>query len=198
MSLRRLATVTLYLIVVFAFFEVSARAFLSRRDLFRRVAGVDEASSRLRWAARQDRRPLTQPFDVYHPVRGWTLRPGLRDEAAFDGRRLSSNERGYRGAREVSESKPAGQRRVAVLGDSFTFGEDVGDQETWVHQLGALDPGLEPSTWGFTPTGTTRCCSPSGRRDPGFGRTWFSSASCTSTSSETEPRSSTTPSRASS
>lgn len=148
MSLRRLTTATVYVIVVLAFFEMSSRAFLSRKDLFRRVAGVDEASSRLRWAARQDRRPLTQPFDIYHPVRGWTLRPGLRDEAAFGGVQLSSNERGYRGAGEVSESNPPGQRRVAVLGDSFTFGEDVGDEQTWVHQLGVLNSGLEPVNLG--------------------------------------------------
>ena len=35
-----------------------------------------------------------------------------------------------------------------MLGDSFTFGEDVGDEETWVHQLGVLDPGLEPVNLG--------------------------------------------------
>jgi hypothetical protein len=49
----------------------------------------------------------------------------------------------------VSESRPAGQHRVAVLGDSFTFGEDVGDEETWVHQLGVLDPGLETINLGI-------------------------------------------------
>lgn len=138
----------MYLLAVFAFFELSSRAFLSRRDLFRRVAGVDEASSRLRWARRQARRPLVLPFDVHHPVRGWTLRSGLRDVPAFGDKRLSSTARGYRGRQDTLAEKDAGRLRVVALGDSFTFGEDVGDEETWVHQLGVLDPGLEPVNLG--------------------------------------------------
>jgi hypothetical protein len=38
--------------------------------------------------------------------------------------------------------------RVAALGDSFTFGEGVGDDDTWVHQLGVLHPALEPVNLG--------------------------------------------------
>jgi hypothetical protein len=148
-SLRRLAALGLYLVVVFAFFELSSRAALSRKDLFRRVAGVDEASSRLRWARREGQgRRLVQPFDVYHPVRGWTLRPDLDAVPVFGDKRLSSTARGYRGRRDVPATKPAGRVRVAALGDSFTFGEGVGDDDTWVHQLGVLHPALEPVNLG--------------------------------------------------
>jgi hypothetical protein len=141
---RRIAALLLYLLVVFAFFEITSRAALSRKDLFRRIAGVDEASSRLRWARRQRQgRPLVQPFDVYHPVRGWTLRPYLDGVSVFGDKTLSSTSRGYRGREEVGPGKPEGRLRVAALGDSFTFGEDVGDAETWVHQLEVLRPTLE-------------------------------------------------------
>lgn len=149
MTPRRVAALVLYLVVVLAFFEASSRAMLSRKDLFRRVAGVDEASSRLRWARREgEGRPLVQPFDVHHPVRGWTLRPGLHEVVVFGDERLSSTARGYRGRREVPRTKPAGSVRVVALGDSFTFGEDVGDEDTWVHQLGVLRPDLEPVNLG--------------------------------------------------
>ncbi len=149
MTRRRLAALGLYLVVVVSFFELSSRAALSRKDLFRRVAGVDEASSRLRWAKREGRgRKLVQPFDVYHPVRGWTLRSDLDDMPVFGDQRLSSTARGYRGRRDVPATKRAGQMRVAALGDSFTFGEDVGDEDTWVHQLGVLHPELEPVNLG--------------------------------------------------
>jgi lysophospholipase L1-like esterase len=141
---RRLAALGLYVVVVLAFFEVSSRAALSRRDVFRRVAGVDEASSRLRWARRERQgRRLVQPFDDYHPVRGWTLRPGLDAVPVFGNERLSSTKRGYRGSRDVPATKPAGRVRVVALGDSFTFGEGVGDDETWVHQLGEIHPTFE-------------------------------------------------------
>jgi hypothetical protein len=146
---RRALALALYLVAVFGFFEVSSRAALSRKDLFRRVAGVDEASSRLRWARRQAQgRRLVQPFDVYHPVRGWTLRADLDEVAVFGDHRLSSTTRGYRGRHDVPATKPAGRLRVLALGDSFTFGEDVGDEDTWVHQLGVLHPTLEPVNLG--------------------------------------------------
>jgi hypothetical protein len=145
---RRTVALAVYFLAVLAFFEVSARVVLSRRDVFRRVAGVDEASSRLRWARRQGHRPLVQPFDAHHSVRGWTLRPGLREVPAFEDARLSSTTRGYRGRHDVPEAKPPGRWRVVVLGDSFTFGEDVGDDETFVHQLGVLHPSLEPVNLG--------------------------------------------------
>jgi hypothetical protein len=142
--------VLLYLLAVSAFFEVSSRAALSRKDVFRRVAGIDAASSRLRWARRQrEGRALVLPFDVYHPVRGWTLRPGLDAAPAFGDKTLSSTPRGYRGRRAVPEAKPEGRLRVAALGDSFTFGEDVGDDETWVHQLEVIEPALETVNLGI-------------------------------------------------
>jgi hypothetical protein len=147
---RRIAAGLVYLLVVLAFFEISSRAALSRKDLFRQVAGVDEASSRLRWARRQRQgRPLVLPFDVYHPVRGWTLRPNLDAVPAFGGDKvLSSTSRGYRGQRDVAPTKTEGRLRVAALGDSFTFGEDVSDDDTWVHQLGVIRPTLEPVNLG--------------------------------------------------
>jgi len=148
-TLRRLGALVLYLAVVLVFFELSSRAALSRRDLFRRVAGVDEASSRLRWARREGQgRRLVQPFDVYHPVRGWALRPGLDDVPAFGDEHVSSTTRGYRGRHDVPATRPAGRVRLVALGDSFTFGEDVGDDDTWVHQLGVIHPTLEPVNLG--------------------------------------------------
>lgn len=148
-GLRKGILLAVYVVAVLTFFEVTSRGVLSRIQMFRRVAGVDEASSRLRWVRRQERRPLVQPFDVYHPVRGWTLRPGLDGVPVFDGKRLSSTAQGYRGLTPVTRESRQGRLRVVALGDSFTFGEDVSDDETWVHLLGALHPGLEPVNLGI-------------------------------------------------
>jgi len=58
---------------------------------------------------------------------------------------------GYRGARPVAIPKPAGTRRILVLGDSFTFGVGVEDDQTFPAQMekflnpgGAL--GVSPAT----------------------------------------------------
>jgi GDSL-like lipase/acylhydrolase family protein len=141
---RKIVAVAAYCMAVALFLEGVARAALSSDTFFRRVAGNDEASWRLRWVKRQKTgRRIYYAFDDYHPTRGWALRPNLRDVPGFGGKTLSSNSRGLRGAHEYSLEKPAGLNRIVVLGDSFTFGEDVGDDEAWPHRLEELMPGTE-------------------------------------------------------
>jgi hypothetical protein len=75
---------------------------------------------------------------VYHPTRGWALQSGLRDLRVFGGKTLSSNSQGLRGRAEHAYPKPEGRQRIAIFGDSFTFGEGVSDGETystWLERL---------------------------------------------------------------
>jgi len=141
---RKVAVVVAYCAAVALFVEGTARVVLSSDGFFRRVAGNDEASWRLKWVKRQKNgRRIYYAFDDYHPTRGWALRPNLREVPAFGAKTLSSNSRGLRGAREHTLEKPAGVARIVVLGDSFTFGEDVGDDEAWPRRLEELMPGTE-------------------------------------------------------
>ncbi len=119
---------------------------LSSDALFKRIASpYDEPSWRLDWLRRHrgDEAPYRFSFDAHHPVRGWTLAPGLRSVEVFQGKRLSSNSRGQRGKREFAAQKPVGITRIALLGDSFTFGEGVSDEETFAQQIEGLLPGVE-------------------------------------------------------
>jgi hypothetical protein len=135
--------------------EGVARWVVASDTLFPRLTSpYDEPSWRLRWLRAQTQEQTrdqksAQPdaqssgmtrfsFDQHHAERGWTLAPNLRDLPVFDGERLSSNSRGLRGAREVVNPKPAGTVRIALFGDSFTFGEDVSDDETFGHQMERL------------------------------------------------------------
>jgi hypothetical protein len=147
-SLRRRALVaSVYLLGVAVFFEAAARLALSRDALRQRIQGADDASWRLRWLhgreESRDDREVAYSFDIHHPTRGWALRPGIRERRVFGDRVLNSNARGLRGAREHEYEKPAGVQRVVVLGDSFTFGEEVSDDETYSHQLERLLPGVQ-------------------------------------------------------
>ncbi len=71
----------------------------------------------------------------------FTNRPGARFESRYaygDGRpplvvEGSTNRHGFRGPVVPIERTAA--RRIACLGDSYTFGEGVGDDETWPAQL---------------------------------------------------------------
>jgi hypothetical protein len=59
------------------------------------------------------------------------------------GKDLSTDANGARGTRAVAGGVPPGKVRVVCIGDSFTQGYGVGDDEAWPHVLEQLDPLLE-------------------------------------------------------
>lgn len=58
---------------------------------------------------------------------GWSPRPHGRSAIAP----FAANGATIRSARETSEQETPGTLRVATFGDSFTFGDEVGPDETW-------------------------------------------------------------------
>jgi hypothetical protein len=68
--------------------------------------------------------------------------------AVFDGKTLNSNSKGLRGKAEHEYQRTAGKRRILVLGDSFTFGEEVSDDETFPHYLESALPNTEVVNFG--------------------------------------------------
>lgn len=132
-----------------AFFEGSARLALSHAPFFDRVAGHDDASWRHRWLRRRSAaRAIYYGHDAFHPTRGWTLRPSVTGAVIPPGKPLNSNARGLRGRADHPFAKPAGRQRILVFGDSFTFGEDVGDDEAWPARLQQLLPGVDVLNFG--------------------------------------------------
>lgn len=71
-----------------------------------------------------------------HPTRGYTLRAGFEGESAF-GIPFSVSAQGFRSP-AVEIPKPAGARRVLVLGDSVAWGAGVREEETFSRQLEAM------------------------------------------------------------
>jgi hypothetical protein len=66
-------------------------------------------------------------FLVYDPDLGWAPRPYA---ASRDGQRRVDGG-GIRTDRETALAAPPGVLRIALFGDSFTFGDEVGQDETW-------------------------------------------------------------------
>jgi len=78
---------------------------------------------------------LTESIDERDPLLGYRLRPGTTVGGAR--RSLSINEWGFRG-QQTPRTKPPGTTRVAVLGDSVTFGlEACSDESVWVARMTA-------------------------------------------------------------
>ncbi|HEU5182682.1 MAG TPA: GDSL-type esterase/lipase family protein [Candidatus Polarisedimenticolia bacterium] len=136
---RQASFILLLILLLLAGFEAGARAIVSYPPIFRRVARQSSPAWRLEWAKRRrSSLPAPYTFDVYDPERGWALQGGLRSFTMPEGKSLSTSSRGVRSEVEIPYEHPARGRRIAVLGDSFTFGEGVSDREAYPFVLDQL------------------------------------------------------------
>ena len=129
-------------------FEISCRLALTGDFL---VNFVDKRTEwhhlhRIRWIKRQEEGREGQiyySFDEYHPIYGWTLKKNIHSMAVFHEKILNSNSIGCRGTQEYDVLKKKDILRIAVVGDSFSFGEEVGDHETFSYFLQKMIPRSE-------------------------------------------------------
>src|SRR5262249_30693012 len=93
--LKRAISLVVYLLAVFLLFEGVARLALSSNAFFQRLVFQDDSSWRLRWIRNHARQSeILYQFDLYHPTRGWAVKPGVRGGSAFPGKMLCTNSRG--------------------------------------------------------------------------------------------------------
>jgi hypothetical protein len=133
-----------YLLFLLVLTEGVAR-FVYRVPAFADRLWANESNSwRRMWVMRQvGGAPPLFAFDVFDQLRGWVTRPGIVDAKVFDDKTLNTNAFGMRGAREFARERAPGRTRVVVLGDSFTFGEEVSDHEVYVDLLNQRFPNAE-------------------------------------------------------
>lgn len=134
-----------YSVYFLLFFELAARLLFSIGPIFNRVSTLNDSSFRIGWIKRHRTRQDVADFsfNTYHPTRGWALKPAVKDLRVFDGKVLNTNSKGLRGRTEYEYRRQPGKRRIVILGDSFTFGTDVSDEETYASILGSLLPNTE-------------------------------------------------------
>ena len=99
--------------------------------------------------------PIRNPFWRYDPDIGWSHMPG--SEGTFSRKefrhRVRINSAGWRD-RERVLPKPAGVFRVAVLGDSFTWGHGVDDDKVYTRVLERIVGGVEVLNFGLSGSST--------------------------------------------
>jgi hypothetical protein len=116
----------------FLMFEGGSSLFLLGRDILRAVPGP--------------KGPATTQYDT---LLGWVNRPGLNVPNHYGpGKHLRINAQGFRGTADVRIPKPADRLRVICSGDSFAFGDGVGDEYTWCARLAQHHPAIETVNMG--------------------------------------------------
>ena len=77
-----------------------------------------------------------QTHFIHDEMLGFTLRPNATLNAVpWQEKPFTTNSAGLRSQREYSQRPLPDTARIALFGDSFTAGTEVGDDETWGHQL---------------------------------------------------------------
>jgi len=90
-------------------------------------------------------------FYRYDPALGWSNGPGTRGrfERAEFSYEMRINSHGLRGP-ETTLAKPAGRKRIAVLGDSFTWGIGASEEELYTTLIERALPGVEVLNFGVS------------------------------------------------
>lgn len=92
----------------------------------------------------------------YHPVFGWWFLPNLyaRVPLGQTYHYLKTNSYGMRSDREYPKKQPAGRRRIAFLGDSYTAGDGVSNGQRFTDILEQRNPSLDAMNFGLNGSGT--------------------------------------------
>jgi hypothetical protein len=98
---------------------------------------------------KKGRHPISEGPFRYDPIMGWGLLPRYAKE------HLHINLHGQRGLTDWSIEKDPAKQRILIVGDSYTFGYDVSDNECYSSVLGELlGPQYEVINWGVPGYGT--------------------------------------------
>ncbi len=146
--IRSLKFIVLYIVYFFVCIEILTRMALAIPFVFNHIIDLSidcDAARRLKWVDQYINRPkeLESIFGVYDPTKGWALKPNIHNMAVFNNKVFNSNAKGIRGTVEYSYAKNPDKTRILILGDSFTFGEEVSDNETYPFYLQQMIPSTE-------------------------------------------------------
>lgn len=98
---------------------------------------------RLLWSKTHTNTAVTDyKIDTYHPLLGWYPLKNAKN-VSVGKYVVNFNADGIRGEKIYAKNKQPGITRIVVVGDSFTFGEGVNDDETYPAQLEKIMPNTE-------------------------------------------------------
>src|ERR1051325_4431947 len=144
--MRKAAIVLIYVLFLGSLFEGTARLAFIIPPVARRLRADEDYTHRRAWIQRHREKNVNAfyTFDIYDPSTGWRVKPNVTNLKAFDSKQnLNTNAKGLRGKKNFSYRKKQGTIRILILGDSFTFGDDVSDEDTYSSYLQRMLPEVE-------------------------------------------------------
>jgi hypothetical protein len=147
---RRFLFYAVYVAFLAVLIEGAARVAFRVPALSSRLEVSDGLGWRRQWIKRhQDAGANFRfTFDQFDSTLGWKTRPNIRDMPVYDHKILNTNSAGFRGTQEFALAKDTSKVRVLLLGDSFTFGETVSDNESYPYLLQQKLPKAEIMNFG--------------------------------------------------
>ena len=142
---KKILFISIYIIVLFVLFEGTSRLVFSNDKLAKRLWVNDNLSWQRSWVQRHKStgKEIYYTFDRFDPSKGWVSKSNLTNMSVFDNKILNTNSIGIRGKTEYQYNKDKDKLRILVVGDSYTFGEEVSDNQTYPFYLQELIPNSE-------------------------------------------------------
>jgi hypothetical protein len=136
-------TTLLVSIVTFSIAEVAVRLLLAKPA---KQSSSDNSATQT----------STEPSVEYHDTLGWFIKPltERREQSPEFDVTVRTNSHGLRADKDYSYEKAHGKKRVLVIGDSFTFGKGVENDETYPAFLEDLLHDTEVINLGVSAYGT--------------------------------------------
>jgi hypothetical protein len=137
-GLRWWASLLAISLVCFVLLEITSRIFFRYSGP---ITGHNTAATwRISWMKRAHNGTgpeLPLPLEMFDPLLGWKNRPSFRNVGPlFSADRVTTNSNGARGSTDFPYSR-TDKKRIVVVGDSFAFGQEVNDEETYAAILGS-------------------------------------------------------------
>lgn len=150
---NRLFRILTYLVYSFVLLELISSLFMLTTPGKKMLIGLGKINCDIHWRMRwelQQKEKIKQnyyAYDIYDSHRGWALKPNMVNVQMNEDKIINSNSKGIRGTTEYQYGK-AKKKRILILGDSFTFGEEVNDNETYSYYLQEMLPFTEVINFG--------------------------------------------------
>jgi hypothetical protein len=142
-SYRGKKSILLIFIITLCLIEVISRILIRNDWLLKSTSQLSSTRWRLIWMKTHlPQTTSTLSFDSYHSLLGWyplKNATNVTNEKAV----VNFNSDGIRGKQVLGIEKTIDTTRIVVVGDSFSFGEGVNDDETYPAKLEKMLPNTE-------------------------------------------------------